>query len=380
MNPDPGSAVIVPVAALVLLSLVAWGRTGPKLSGFSATIFCAFAALATARSLLPDEFFWPNSPVAQRARWAVRHLEKNPGWETRPVFILLGSSATNFGIDHELLEKLLAERGTPATVLSFAMLGQTHLERRYALETFLRLLGADGRAKLASADVVLLNEVFDVYDRNPLYRLEKEAFTERFINFLNPANAWRGWTAYEAQLSAEPQLPRWPAAALLAHHALLNQFAAGSFSDMKWPGEKKRIDRTFLALDQPKTGFDFAQTAAHWKTRASRADRIANRSLPYEQWSRSMQDIFEVMQPYADEIAFFALPVLEPERAEYAEDFALAVDDPQSPVLALPTKEETENLLDEKLWYDGVHPTGPGARKFTEWFAGRLAPLSAEHN
>jgi hypothetical protein len=281
-------------------------------------VFCAFAGLAAARSFLPDEFFWPNSPVAQRARWAVRHLAKNPGWENRPVFVLLGSSATNFGLDHELLEKLLAARGTPATVISFAMIGQTHLERRYAVETFLRLLGEEGREKLTSANVTLLHEIFDAYDRNPLYRFKKEAFTERFIQFINLSNAWRGWRAYEAQLASEPDLPRWSMAGLLAHHALLNQFAVGSFSDMKWPGEKKRIDRTFLALQQPETGFDFWKTAAAWQSAKPAADADLARSLPYEQWSRSIQDIFEVMQPYADDVAFFALPVLEPARADYA--------------------------------------------------------------
>jgi hypothetical protein len=379
LNPDPGSAVLVPVAVLVLLSLVAWGRSVPSLLGFGLAVFCAFGGLAAARSFLPDEFFWPNSPVAQRARWAVRHLAKNPGWESRPVFILLGSSATNFGLDHQMLEKLLAERGTPATVISFAMIGQTHLERRYALETFLRLLGEEGRAKLASAKVTLLHEIFDAYDRHPLYRFEKEAFTERFIQFLRPANAWRGWRAYEAEVSSEPVLPRWPMAALLAHHALLNQLAVGSFSDMKWPGERKRIDRTFLALQQPETGFDFGKAAAAWQN-ASQPDRNLSRSLPYEQWSRSMQDIFEVMEPYADDVAFFALPVLEPARADYAKAFALALDDPQSPVLALPTEQETSALLSAEFWYDGVHPTAPGAQKFTEWFALRLEPLARGEN
>jgi hypothetical protein len=343
---------------------------------FGAVVFSLFAAFAVVRSFLPDEFFWPNSPVEQRARWAARHLKKKTGWEKHPVFILLGSSATNFSIDHELLECILAEKGTPATVLSFAMIGQTHLERRYAVEAFLRQIGGEGRRKLASARVALMHEIFDAYDRNPLYRFEKEAFTERYIQFLNPANAWRGWKAYEAQLASEPQSPRWSVAALLSHHALLNQFAVGSFSDMKWPGERKRIDRTFLALEQPEAGFDFQKAAAAWQTGIRSSDRIPDHTLPYEQWSRSMQDIFQVMEPYADEIGFYSLPVLEQARADYAEDFALALDDPQSPVLPLPTKEEVAHLLSGELWFDEVHPTASGARKFTEWFAGRVASMA----
>jgi hypothetical protein len=169
-------------------------------------------------------------------------------------------------------------------------------------------------------------------------------------------------------------------AALLAHHALLNQLAVGSFSDMKWPGEKKRIDRTFLALQQPETGFDFGKAAAAWQGARPAADENLARSLPYEQWSRSTQDIFEVMQPYADDIAFFALPVLEPARADYAAAFVLALDDPQSPVLPLPTREETVALLSPEFWYDGVHPTASGANKFTEWFAVLLQPRAAGDN
>ncbi len=380
MSSDPGSAVVVPVAALVLLSLMAWGKGRPSLPVFGAVVFSLFAAFAAARSFLPDEVFWPNSPVEQRARWAARHLQKKTGWEKHPVFILLGSSATNFSIDHELLERLLAEKGTPATVLSFAMIGQTHLERRYAVEAFLRQIGEEGRRKLASARVALLHEIFDAYDRHPLYRFEKEAFTERYIQLLNPANAWRGWKAYQAQLVSEPKMPRWPVAALLAHHALLNQFAVGSFSDMKWPGERKRIDRTFLALDRPEAGFDYARTVEAWKNSAPRSERIADASMPYEQWSRSIDDINEVMLPYADEVGFFALPVLEPARAHYAEDFALALDDPQSPVWYVPSAEDMEGLMSGELWFDGVHPTAAGAVKFTEIFARCLRGVHPAEN
>ena len=372
MSSDPGSAVLVPVAILVLLSLVAWGKGRPSLSGFTTVLVSISLAFAAVRSFLPDEFFWLNSPVEQRARWAARHLKKKTDWEKHPVFILLGSSATNFSIDHELLERLLAERGTPATVLSFAMLGQTHLERRYAVEAFLRQIGEEGRRKLASARVALLHEIFDAYDRYPLYRFEKEAFTERYIQFLNPANAWRGWKTYRAQLVSEPQTSAWPVAALLAHHALLNQFAVGSFSDMKWPGERKRIDRTFQSLPAPEAGFDYTRTVEAWKNAPPRGERIADASLPYEQWSMAIDEINTVMLPYADEVGFFALPVLEPARAHYAEDFALALDDPQSPVWFLPTDEDMQGLMSEELWFDGVHPTAPGAVKITELFARRL--------
>lgn len=359
--------VVIPVIALVALSLVGWGTRPPSVKAFASVVGATFVLLAVLRAALPDEWLWPNSPVARQARWAVRYLEKKPGWEQGPVILMTGSSATCFGIDPQQLEEELAARGVPATVVLFAMIGETHHERRYHLQSFLRQLGGEGRRKLESAHVIFLNEVFDAYDQEPLYRFEKEAFTERTINFLNPVNAWKAWRAHRAAEEGASLDPA-RAASLLAQHALLNQLATGVFSDMKWPGGKKGRSPSFGALPEPKPGFDFEQAVRVWRDSESKA---MTNALPQADWSR--QHLAEPLARYVDRSGHYALPTIESSRAAYAASFAADVG-PDKIMAGPPSREEAEPLLRQELWYDGAHPAGEGAKYFTAWLAEELVP------
>ncbi len=359
--------VVVPVIALVALSVVGWWARPPSVKAFAGVMGASFVLLAVLRAALPDEWLWPNSPVARQARWAVRYLEKKPGWEQGPVILMTGSSATCFGVDPQQLEKELAERGVPATVLLFAMIGETHHERRYHLQSFLRQLGAEGRRKLESAHVIFLNEVFDAYDEEPLYRFEKEAFTERTINFLNPVNAWKAWQAHRAAGEGASLAPA-QAASLLAQHALLNQLATGVFSNMKWPGGKRGRSPSFGVLPEPKPGFDFDQAAKLWRETEFAA---ATERLP--QAELASKHLNEPVERYADRRGYYALPTIESSRAVYAASFAESVG-PDLLMAGPPSRGEIEPLLRKELWYDGAHPAGEGAKHTTAWLAGELAP------
>jgi hypothetical protein len=363
--------VVVPVIALVALSLVGWGVRPPSVKAFASVLGASFALLAVLRAALPDEWLWPNSPVARQARWAVRYLEKKPGWEQEPVILMTGSSATCFGVDPQLLEKELAERGVQATVLLFAMIGETHHERRYHLQSFLRQLGAEGRRKLESAHVIFLNEVFDAYDEEPLYRFEKEAFTERSINFLNPVNAWKAWEAHRAAGEVASLAPA-QAASLLAQHALLNQLATGVFSNMKWPGGKRGRSPSFGVLPGPKPGFDFDQATKLWREAEFAA---GNERLP--QAGLASKHVSEPLERYADRRGYYALPTIESSRAAYAESFAANVG-PNQIMAGPPTREKIEPVLRRDLWFDGVHPAGDGSKFFTALLAEELAPWLKE--
>lgn len=363
--------VFIPVAALLALALVAPGPRRPSVGAAFLVLAAIFAVLLAARALVPDDLLWPDSEAARRARWAVRHLEKNPGWENRPVVVLTGSSATLFGIDPLEVEEKLRQNGTPATILSFGMAGATFHERRYMLESFLRQMGREGREKLAQARVIFLNEVFDAYDRNPLYRFEKEAFSERVIQFLNPSNAHRAWNAYTEQLESEPELPRWSVAGLLAQHSLLNRFAAGAFSSMHWPWSRKKTSKPFSALEKPEESFDFETTAASWRTAAAENNIVAASSPP-AQWRAAYTDLAQPLAPFVRARGFYVLPTIEAHRAEYARSFAEWAR-ADYPVIGPPSAGDIEPLLRSEWWFDGVHPTGQGAPLWSAWFARELA-------
>lgn len=364
--------VFVPVLALVALSLVAFGRRKPSVRGATGVAVLVFSALVCLRSVLPDETVWPDSEVSRRARWLVRHLEARPDWEKQPVVMIAGSSATLFGLDPERIEKLLAERGCPATVLSFCMAGETHYERRYMIRSFLERLGAEGRQKLAAADVTFLSEVFDAYDENPLYRIDKEAFSERAIQFLNPENAWKAWKAYSVQAADYAKWQRWSVATTLARHALLNRFAVGAFSNMRWPGGKKSGAGPFSALDGRKESFDYNEALEHWHKAGDIPGDAADNFAPFPQWEVAFGHLLEPLQPYIDRQGFYALPTIEPARASYSRAFAQRMRE-RSVVIGPPSADELSRLLSEEYWFDGVHPTGKGAELFSYWFADQVA-------
>ena len=365
--------VLVPVATLVVLSLTnpAEGKTSARTA--LATMAAAMLGLLAIRALLPDEVIWPNSEVMRRCRWLVRHLESKPGWESTPVVILTGSSATMYGLDPERIEHRLAEAGRYATVLPLSMSGATLHERRYMLQNFIRLLGREGRQHLKSADLIVLNEVFDAYDHNPLYRMEKEAFSQRLIQFLNPENAAKAWEAYTLQLSTEPDLPKWSVASSFVRHALLNIFAVGAAAEMEWPRGKKKKTGPFFALDGHKGNFDYAQTCSAFEDAAQHPERGTVR-LPFSQGVLSLTHLLEPLRSYRYRQGFYALPTLEPVRRNYAQDLRQAVG-PSTAFIGPASRADLEPMLSEDVWYDGVHPTGKGAELFSDWFASKLVGI-----
>jgi len=360
--------VIVPVLALLALTAIRPGTRPPRVGAAFAVVAAIFGGFLALRSAIPDERLWPDSEVARRTAWLHKHLTKKKDWHTRPVVFLVGSSATNYGIDPELMERQLEEKGRPATVLSFCMPGDNHHERIYMLETFLRGLKPEDRTRLARARVYFFGEVFDSYDRNPLYRMEKDAATERAVLFLHPANALRAWNAYEKLLAQDPSAPRARMAWLLAEHALMNRFAVGAFSSMRpHPARRKRTP-PFFPLGGTKTTFQFDEALEAFQTFAATE---TNDPVPPPPLQVCLEHLQALISPYVDHYGFYCLPTLEASRATYGGRFAQAAPGGAAvigPVLG----EHLQPLLKAEYWFDGVHPTGTGAPHFTTWLAGEI--------
>ncbi|MFV0337662.1 MAG: hypothetical protein ACK5LK_05395 [Chthoniobacterales bacterium] len=364
--------VIIPIIILLALSFVRLGKKPPQLKIALGTGVLIFLSFLTLRAIVPDEWLWRNSEVDRKTRWLQKHLKKTPEWETRPVVILLGSSVTYYGIDAEYLERELTRLGTPAMVLSFCMPGDNHHERLYMLEVFLRKIGAQNREKLMATHVMLLEEVFDEYDRNPLYRMEKESGTERARLFLHPRNALKAWRAYARTLQeGDGDISETRATALLAEHVLLNRFAVGAFSKMQWPEHRSRITPPFFALEGQKNGFDYERTI---KSLQLPAKNLTPLKVPYPQWQVWQEHLHEFMDSYVDAYGFYGVPTLEAQRVEYQKIF---FNNLPSEVMKIPNpnSKEMAYLMHSKFWFDGVHFTGEGAQNVTSQMAAQLSML-----
>ncbi len=368
---DSDLLVVIPTLALLALAFVKPGPQTPRVGVAAIVCVAIFSAFLELRAILPDSMLWPTSEVARRVNWLHDHLRKSKDWDLHPVIIMAGSSATNYGVDTDLLERLLRERGLPATVLSFCMPGANHLERLYMIESFLTGLTAQEQNQFAQANVIFLGEIFDAYDRNPLYRIEKEASTERAVMFLNPKNAWESWSAYRVLLNENSNLPDWSMAWLLGEHALMNRFAVGSYSSMRIPKSKKRKTAPFFPLEGAKSTFRYEEAVATLEKFEGIAPKQNGLSPTHPQWDAVFSYTRERLASVVDHYGFYALPTLEPSRAKYVRAFRQSKPDGTF-VLRSATPQEIKSLLNSGFWFDGVHPTGIGAEKFTSLLAVEL--------
>ncbi len=364
--------MIVPVLALLALAFVAPGRKLPSLR--RAFLFWSIGLLAFLglRSSVPDAFLFGGSESVRRNRAQVQHLLGRKDWDKYPILILEGSSVTQYGVDGLALEQELNRLGCPATVLQFCAVGANHFERLHFLESFFESLTKGQQEKLRAARVILLGEVFDAYDENPLYLLDRVADNERGIICLTPQNAWDGWRAWSTYTAEQKKLgrpePR-PVAKILIRHVLFNRFGVGAFSSMRWPDSRRKLP-AFFAMEGSKPKFQFEEARAAYLTNPH-GDGFSL-ALPFPQWNAYFASMQRRLDSWVDEAGFFSFPTLETQRLAYHAAFARSkpgttkVVGPASPDALSP-------LLRPECWYDGTHVTGAGAKIANEWLAGEIA-------
>jgi lysophospholipase L1-like esterase len=66
---------------------------------------------------------------------------------------------------------------------------------------------------------------------------------------------------------------------------------------------------------------------------------------------------------------FFAMPTLEGNRRQYQAGFKKSVE---GLVLGPLDREAMKEFVGKEFWFDGVHPTGAGAERFSKWLAREL--------
>lgn len=366
--------VLVPVVALVLVSSVRFsGHRIPTWPCALATggVLVLFLSL---RALVPDEQAFIGSDAARRVRAQVRDLQKKPNWWEKDILIVEGSSVAAYGIDNREVEAALAARGWDPVVLQLALPAANHFERTFLLEAFFRSLPRADRDKIRAARVVLLKEVFDLYDRNPLCLFDKEEYQERAKVYMNPKNAMQSWSAYAASLPQEmPFVERasglFSTGILIAERLLMNRFGAGALSDMRPVSWKKRT-RAFHALSGTTPGFSYDAAVNSLNDTSDPESAWPWSGFP-PGWLACLRHEKQALGDDVDAVAFFAMPVLERKRLSYQKVFSKELPN-GTVMIGPPTSSQLHPFLTKDYWFDRAHPTGPGATEFSRWLAGEL--------
>lgn len=272
------------------------------------------------------------------------------------------------------MEAVLAARGWDPVILEFALPGANHFERTFLLEAFFRSLPRADREKIRKARVILLKEVFDIYDHNPLCLFEKEEYQDRAKVYMNPSNALQAWSAYASSLPENtPLLERasglFQYGTLIGERFLMNRFGAGAFSDMR-PDIWKKRTQSFHTLTGTKPRFHYDRTIQEMGDSSGTERAEPWISLP-PGWLACFRHEKQVLGDDVDAVAFFAMPALESHRVLYQREFSRSL--PEGTVMiGPPSSDQLQPFLKKEYWFDGVHPTKEGAAEFSRWFAGEL--------
>ncbi|MFZ4115978.1 MAG: hypothetical protein ACOYK6_04535 [Chthoniobacterales bacterium] len=358
--------ILIPILAMLALGFIVPGKTPLKLKSFLGILLFFFSVLLGVRCLISSKWFYPEADAITHVHGQVDHLLRRPGWQKKPVLILEGSSATEFGIDPELLEKKLVEKGIDVTVLKFALSGANHFERLFMMQIFLEELGKLHRSELKQAPVILMSEVFDAYDQSPLYLFFKESNTQRSLVWLEPHNVLIAWRALQASSSEGENLY-----SIFLEHLFLNRFAVGIFSTLEPLCYHKKVSG-FYPLQKAKGTFDYSKTQEAFEKAMVTSDASPKIAMPPPGWRIYYRELYTQMGSIVHSLAFYALPVLEVQRRDYQSAFAAAL--PAHTLMLGPASPQfMKTVLQKNYWFDGVHPTGAGAPLFTEWLAEEIS-------
>jgi hypothetical protein len=353
--------ILVPVILLVLVAALRFDKGRLSVTLAVSVWLVMLTVWLILRNFVPDTFLYREAEATRKVNWLTRHLLRDSGdWQQKPVIVILGSSATQYGIDPEILQTSLDDRGHEFTVLQFSMAGANHYERLAMLELFERELGKHRRA-WRNLPKQVWSEVFDAYDTNPLYLFEREAYTERAIQMMSPSIAWRAWEAYREFYPKDPHARGLGLGWVVFEHVMLNRFAVGVFSDGFLPEKRTLRTPPFFGLDGAKTDFDFEKTV---NTFAAASRGAIRPGVPPPAWFVHEKHLHRFFGNALKERGFLALPVIEPVRWNYQASFAQ--NRPAESFMLGPFEPDSFSfLLQGDSWFDGVHLTGEAAKEFT---------------
>ena len=266
----------------------------------------------------------------------------------RPLVVLVGSSHTQHGIDHELLEAELARRGVNVHVGILAFGGMAPIEQHFYLRSY-RALG------LKVPDAVLF-EVAPTWAFNPVWPIWQNRHSPRMVEMMDwrsTAEALR-WTFSIGRADWALDILGLAARDYLGFSVLSARvpFAQVPPQDPTYPLAGQRPSFTQEAYESAKAGPAGPQGA--W-------NELQLSRQQSERMARTAEETGSRL------VGFYVVPFVGVRDADQARLC------PEHRFCLVPDDALMEELDRYELWYDASHVQAEGRRRFTIWFAGRIA-------
>ncbi len=361
-------AVILGVLLFLLLHLIQPGKPlRLRVTGliFGASLLIGSFALNV---VLPVERSWPASRTARLSVSLHRELKEIMAARPSTILLLEGGSHTAYGVDGNLLEAELEQRGVSAGVLQLSFGGANVFSRIAVMEAFLNRLSEAEEAFLNRSRLILLHEVHLNYDEFPLYRVAMTGEgNEQDTSTFSLEQTVRAWQALRERDQDNMQ-----ALIRLLQHLNAHNFRLGVLGQEEFWSEQRE-----LAGHTPKPGKPLREMQADLGTAALAISKPPSR-IDVPEWVRWRNQWMrhDALDGMADEEWFQAPPTLQPHMWSY--ESSMARQNPENMVIRgfhiLP------ELLKPELWNDAGHLSGEGAKRYTRWLASQIsAKLAPRH-
>ena len=363
------SLVITSVLILVAMAGLRPRFTSGRVPVLSGILVPAALWLAIANYLFPLPYSYPDSPAGGLVTQGIQKLSPEALARAQYLFIIEGSSVTMNGLNGELVQSRLNEKGIRAIVVQLSAAGANHAERYELLREFVDALSPQQFQQLRHLTVVLCREVELGYDKNPLNNLLRNGSTGRTLRYLLPLN----FTTFSHWLVLKFGPARW-----LREHTTLAEFVGCELFNVFHIGYLFRVeDSPPLAKTAPfipnvtqRPGF--APAGPLYPS----PDLVLDRSLVAQfkeniPWQRQRDaDFQKVFRGLVKAQCYFAFPSwFKPNTAYNLWKHRTTKDhlffDGAETALA-------EQLNNPALWYDELHLQRPGAQIYSEAFADYL--------
>ncbi|MBX9577046.1 MAG: hypothetical protein K2W97_01050 [Chthoniobacterales bacterium] len=357
--------VLIPIIAMLSLEFIVSGKRKPSAKTLLSMMGCGILFLIALRLVLPTAWIYPEGEATMRVRAQVTHLLSVKDWQKKPVLIVEGSSTTSYGINGRALEQILNDHGVPVTVLQFSMLGASHFERLFMLQLFFQELGKQHQQELRQAPTILLSEVLESYDQEPLFTFRHRGYTNRSIEFLSPWNAYLTWKTSCKKNTDDAFLRK------IVKASYLNVFLGGIFSSFQPLNYRKQAE-SFCPKSEVSKTFNYTKKATDLKNFLRHPPATSAVEIPSEGWSLYYQELYQEYSDTIHSLVFFPIPTLQPSEIIYQTAFSQHL--PPSTMMLGPLFRDrmTDQLLQEKNWSDELHLHKTGTSVFTQWLADQI--------
>lgn len=369
------------LAGLILLAFVCAlrstenGRTRAVLAGFVAGMVLATAAVRWASE---QAGYYPSTNALRLVAGVERELHAaiaDP--QVQRILVFEGSSYSARGLDARQVASRMSEStgiGTAAVQLSLD--GSNHFERYWMLSIAIERLDERQREALRRKQVVLLMEMQNRYDLDPLNNFTRNERTYRAYAYMTLGNALAALRA----VAIGGGLDGARTVAVL-EHAAVNLSNLGGFRRVV-SLDGIRIRPGYMPLDVTKRGYRYRgmdrvraalRHADAWRA-TGRGFAAADRRLDWIGPVRVAR-YRDLLGDLVDLAGFYAVASADADDvyhvaafcAKWPADFCLDYEDP-----AL-----IDALDGREYWNDARHMRRAGADRFAPWFADRLAAALA---